>query len=195
MPELKFDRVQLDQLLRDGKKKSEIAKIFGVSPGAITHACKELRAGVCTAVALEAGHKIAANHLDAVAQLQEINTKANQILNGLMLEINPPPDAEGKAQPKQPGAKDLREIALKAMAEIRGQLNLQLDIMKTLYNVTAIADFQSAVLQAIGESNKCHSCGAPVVCAKCGAELNPRGVIVENLKRARALRAGVQFRP
>ncbi|MGA2466171.1 MAG: hypothetical protein ABSH06_17700 [Thermodesulfobacteriota bacterium] len=69
MPQLKFDRVQLDQLLRAGKKKSEIAKLFGVSKGAITHACKELRAGVCTAVALEAGHKIAANHLDAVAQL------------------------------------------------------------------------------------------------------------------------------
>ncbi len=113
-------------------------------------------------MALEAGHKIAANHLDVVAELQEINSEATPILNGLMLEINPPSDAEGKAQLKQPGGKDLREIALKAMAEIRGQLNLQVDIMKTHHDVQAVAEFQKEVLETIGESNKCHSCGAPI---------------------------------
>ena len=33
------------------------------------------------------------------------------------------------------------------------------------------------------------------VCAKCGEEVNVRAVIIENLKRARALRTGVQFQP
>ena len=47
--------------------------------------------------------------------------------------------------------KDPRELALKAMAEIRGQLSLQLDIFKTLYDVEAIAEFQREVLEAIGE--------------------------------------------
>jgi hypothetical protein len=42
-------------------------------------------------------------------------------------------------------------MALKAMQEIRGQLSLQLDIFKTLYDVQAIADFQKEILTAIGE--------------------------------------------
>ena len=133
---------------------------------------------MCTAVALEAGHKIAANHIDAVAQLREINTKANIILNGLMLEINPPPEAEGKAQPKQPGAKDLREIAIKAMAEIRAQLNLELNIMETLYNVQTIADFQHEVLEEIGR-----------------LEPESRNRIIEALKAKKALHGSVQVRP
>jgi hypothetical protein len=47
--------------------------------------------------------------------------------------------------------KDPRELALKAMLEIRGQLNLQLDIYRTLYDLKAMKDFQEEVLQAIGE--------------------------------------------
>jgi hypothetical protein len=47
--------------------------------------------------------------------------------------------------------KDPRELALRAMAEIRGQLSLQLDMFKTLYDVEAIAEFQREVLEAIGE--------------------------------------------
>ena len=47
--------------------------------------------------------------------------------------------------------KDPRELALRCMAEIRGQLNLQLDIFKTLYDVEAIAEFQKEVLSAIEE--------------------------------------------
>jgi len=67
--------------------------------------------------------------------------------------------------------------------------------MKTLHDVAAVAEFQKQVIAAVGESNKCHSCGAVVVCAKCGEEVNVRAVIIENLKRARALRTGVQFQP
>ena len=37
------------------------------------------------------------------------------------------------------------------MAEIRGQLDLQLDIFKTLYDVEAMAEFQKEVLSAIEE--------------------------------------------
>ncbi len=45
--------------------------------------------------------------------------------------------------------KDPRELALKAVAEIRGQLNLQLEIFKTLYDMAAVAEFQKEVLDSI----------------------------------------------
>jgi hypothetical protein len=47
--------------------------------------------------------------------------------------------------------KDPRELALKAMQELRGQLELQLDIFKTLYDIEAVAEFQKEVLAAIAE--------------------------------------------
>jgi hypothetical protein len=81
------------------------------------------------------------------------------------------------------------------MAEIREQLKLQIDIMKTLHDVTAIAEFQKEVLTVIGEANKSPCCEAEVVCGKCRQKIDLRSLIIEKLKQARALRAGVQFRP
>jgi hypothetical protein len=72
--------------------------------------------------------------------------------------------------------KDPHEIALKAMAEIRGQLSLQLDLFKTLYDLKAMEEFQQEVLAAI-------------------AEVSPevRSAIIGNLNKRRALRAAVRF--
>jgi len=68
-------------------------------------------------------------------------------------------------------------LALKAMQEIRGQLALQLDILKTMYDLGAVKEFQTEVLAAIGEAS-------PQV----------RNVIICNLKKARALRGSVKIR-
>jgi hypothetical protein len=72
--------------------------------------------------------------------------------------------------------KDPRELVLKTMAEIRGQLSLQLDIFKTLYDVEAIAEFQREVLEAIGEVSR-----------------DVRNKIVQRLKQRRALRGAVNL--
>src|SRR5512137_1204244 len=72
--------------------------------------------------------------------------------------------------------KDPRELALRAMQEIRGQLALQLDIFRALYDMAAVAEFQNEVLTAIQEV-------APDVRAK----------IVENLQKARAIRSTLDF--
>ena len=40
---------------------------------------------------------------------------------------------------------------MKAVQEIRGQLELQLDILSALYDIEAIAEFQREVLDATGE--------------------------------------------
>jgi dsDNA-specific endonuclease/ATPase MutS2 len=72
--------------------------------------------------------------------------------------------------------KDPRELALKAMAEIRGQLKLQLEIFQCLYDMKAVQEFQDEVLTAIGEASK-----------------DVRDRIIRNLSEKRAIRSVVKF--
>jgi hypothetical protein len=192
MPKPKFDRVKLDQLLRSGKSQKEVAQVFQVSEAAISKAKKELNINVVKNIALERAHEVAGKNLDAIAQLQKINDYANELLDLLMrwnrgdeaalqilesqvrkVKIGKGEDAEEITEYK---FKDPRELALKAMAEIRGQLNLQLEIFKVLYDVQAIAEFQKLVLEAIGEVSS-----------------EVRSKIVAKLKEARALRGSVSI--
>ena len=153
----KIDKLKLSQLLRSGKSGKDCAKFFGVTEGAISQARKELNISVVKSVALETAHQVVEKNLNAVDQLLNINRKANTLLE---LAIK---------------AKD-HDTTLKAMREIRGQLELQLDIFKTLYDVQAVADFQREVLTAIGE-----------------VDPDVRNLIINRLKEGRALRQSVDI--
>ncbi|MEW6186718.1 MAG: hypothetical protein AB1585_13365 [Thermodesulfobacteriota bacterium] len=72
--------------------------------------------------------------------------------------------------------KDPRELALKAMAEIRGQLKLQLEIFQALYDMKAVEEFQKEVLHGIGE-----------------ADPETRNRIIHALQSRRAIRSTVEF--
>jgi hypothetical protein len=186
----KIDLEELHQLLTKGKTTGEIAKHFSVTPGAVSQAKSKLKISVVKNVTLEAGHKIVSKHLDAVSQLQKINRNANELLDLCMrwqrgdeealqiLESQVKKVRVGKTEKfvEEMKFKDPREIALAAMREIRGQLNLQLDIFKTLYDVEAVAEFQREVLTAIGEE-------AP----------NVRDRIIYRLQKSRAIRAAIKF--
>jgi hypothetical protein len=124
----KIDYIELHRLLTDGKSGAEIAKHFGVTPGAISQAKQRLKTAVVKDVALESAHRVRDKTLNAVDQLFKINQEANRLLGDLE---------------KDPGLK------LKVMAEIRGQLKLQLEIFQTLYDLKAVAEFQEEVLDAI----------------------------------------------
>jgi hypothetical protein len=131
-------------------------------------------------------------NLNAVDQLSKINGYANELLDLLMRWNRGDDEAlqilESQVKRVRRGTKkdaeevleyrfkDPRELALKAMAEIRGQLSLQLDIFKTLYDVEAIAEFQKEVLEAIAEVNR-----------------DVRDKIVQRLKQRRALRGSVNL--
>ncbi|MGA2956160.1 MAG: hypothetical protein ABSF48_10610 [Thermodesulfobacteriota bacterium] len=45
--------------------------------------------------------------------------------------------------------KDPRELAIKVMDTIKGQLSLQLEILKTMYNTEAFAEFEETVLRVM----------------------------------------------
>lgn len=155
MPNPKIDRVKLNQMLRDGKPQREIAQVFGVTESAISKAKKELNHCVVKNVALENAHNIVSRELDTVGQLYKINEQANRLLDEL----------EGKP-----------DLKLKIMAEIRGQLRLQLEIFQALYDMKAVQEFQTEVLQTIGEVNQ-----------------NVRDKIIDKLNQRRAIRRSVKF--
>ena len=72
--------------------------------------------------------------------------------------------------------KDPRDLALKAMAEIRFQLKLQLDLLQTFYDLRTVQDFQQEVLETIGNVSK-----------------ETRDEIIKGLREKRALRSAVRF--
>ena len=186
----KIDFNELHQLVTQGKGTNEIAKYFSVTPGAVSQAKKKLKISVVKNVALEAGHKVVSKHLDTISQMQKINQNANELLDLCMkwqrgdkealqiLESQVRKVRVGKTEKfvEEMKFKDPRDIALAAMKEIRGQLNLQLDIFKTMYDMQAVAEFQKEVLTTIGEE-------AP----------NVRDSIIKRLKESRALRSAVSI--
>lgn len=131
-------------------------------------------------------------NLNAIAQLQKINEYANEILDLLMrwnrgdseaLQILESQVSTKKVRIgnqeefiKEFKFKDPRELALKAMQEIRGQLSLQLDIFKTFYDAQAIAEFQNEVLTAIKE-----------------VSLDVQNRIINRLKEVRAVRQSFEI--
>lgn len=169
MPKPKIDRVKLNQLLKSGKSQKEVAQFFGVSAGAISKAKKELNINVVKNVALENAHRVVDKNLNAVDQLQKINDYANEMLDLLMRWQRGDDEAlqilESQVNSKQVRVgkevefvreyrfKDPRELALKAMREVRGQLKLQLDIFQCLYDMKAVQEFQEEVLSAIGHAS------------------------------------------
>lgn len=188
MANKKIDPVKLSQMLRAGKSGDECADFFDVGKSAISMAKKTLNISVVKNIALENAHKIVGQNINAVAQLQKINNYANELLDLLMrwgrgdgeaLQILESQVKKVRIRGTEEEVteyrfKDPRELAIKAMAEIRGQLNLQLDVFKTLYDVEAIAEFQREVLNAIGEVSH-----------------ETRDRIVQNLKKRRTLRTSI----
>jgi predicted transcriptional regulator len=191
MPSIKIDRVKLNQLLTAGKSQREVAQVFGVTEGAISKAKKELNISVVKNVSLERAHQVVEKNLNTVEQLQKINGYANELLDLLMrwnrgdkeaLQILESQVRKVKVRGSKEEEvteyrfKDPRELALKAMAEIRGQLSLQLDVFKALHDIQAIAEFQKEVLTIIGEVSP-----------------DVRDSIISRLKEGRAIRQSVEI--
>ena len=155
MAKPKVDVVKLNQMLRQGKSVKQCAKFFGVTPGAISQHKRNLNLAVVKNVALEKAHRVVSKNLDVIDQLCKINRQANCLLD----------DLEQKP-----------ELKLKIMAEIRGQLKLQLDIFQCLYDLKSVQEFQEEVLQTIGEASP-----------------DVRTQIINRLNKKRAVRSAIKF--
>lgn len=190
MSETKVSNIELERLVRQGLGVSEIARKVGVSKGTVSSRLKALNVAIAKNVTLHHAGEIVEKKLDAIGQLQKINDYANELLELLMrwnrgdeaaLQILESQVRKVKVRGSEEEVteykfKDPRELALKAMAEIRGQLALQLEIFKALYDMSAVAEFQKEVLEAIGNASP---------------EL--RDKIIHNLQKTRAIRSTLEF--
>lgn len=189
MAKPKFTDSELKRLVRQGLSCSAIAERLGVSKSAVSMRVKALNEAITKDVTLRNAGEIVESEINAIAQLQTINAHANEILDLLMRWQRGEPQAlqilesqvryvkvNGEEEPiKEFKFKDPRELALKAMQEIRGQLKLQLEIFQCLFDMRAVARFQQEVLDAIGEASP-----------------EARDNIIKNLQKRRAIRSTLE---
>jgi len=186
------DRKLIQLIDREGVNQSEAARRLKVSRQAVSKRLQELRGKTTRAVVAKKVEQVVDAKLDAVAQLQKINEYANELLDLCMAWGRGDDKAlqvlESQSHTKKVRIgdeefevrdfkfKDPRELALKAMAEIRGQLKIQLEIFQALYDLKAAQEFQDEVLAAIGEV-------APDV----------RSKIIHNINQKRAIRSALRI--
>ena len=190
MAKSKFTDSELKHLVRRGLSCSAIAEHLGVTKGAVSMRLKAMRVAITKDVALRSAGEIVQREINSIDQLQRINAHANEILDLLMRWQRGEPEAlqilesqvryvkvNGEEEPvKEFKFKDPRELALKAMQEIRGQLKLQLEIFQALCDIQAVQAFQEEVLDGIGKAS-------PEI----------RDAIIQSLHERRAIRSTLEL--
>lgn len=124
------DRKLLRLIDKENKSQTEAAMELGVTRQAVSHRLKELRGRATKMIVAKKTSDLVNRKLDSMEQLCKINQQANELLDAI---------------------EDDPAMAVKLMAEIRGQLKLQLEIFQTLFSLQAAEEFQQSVLEAIGE--------------------------------------------
>jgi DNA-binding Lrp family transcriptional regulator len=164
MGTIKIDEKQLRQLMRNGDTVSEAARKMGVTSQAVSQRLKKLNIAINRNVGIRSAHRIVEREINALDQLRKINRYANELLDlfmrcgrgdGEALRIVESQVRKVKISGQEEEIseykfKDPRELALKAMLEIRGQLKLQLEIYQALFDMRAVQQFQTEVLETIG---------------------------------------------
>jgi predicted transcriptional regulator len=145
--------------------QSQAAKVLGVSRQAVSKRLQEIRGRTTRIIATKKVEQVVDRKIDSMGQLQKINSDANEILDLLMRWSRGDKEAlqilesqvryvtvNGQEEPvKEYKMKDPRELALKAMAEIRNQLGLQVKIFQALYSLQEVEEFQKTVVEVLGE--------------------------------------------
>ena len=159
----KIDKDELYQMLAEGKTVTECANHFDVTTAAISKQKKKLGDLVAQDIQLASAGRFVEEHLNTVAQLRKVNDDANELLDLCMRWIRGDKEAiqvlETQMRRVRVGSKedfvteykfkDPRDVALKAMAEIRGQLRLQNETLALLTHVKTIQEFQQDLIQTL----------------------------------------------
>jgi predicted transcriptional regulator len=171
----KIDRVKLHEMASKGVSQSKMAAAFQVSQAAISKALKEMEKETtkCLVIPKTSAEKSASTvihkSINASDQLLKINKNANELLDLLMAwqrgdevalqvlecQVQTRMIRVGKEieHVREFKFKDPRELALKTMEVIKGQLQLQLEIFKTLYDMEAFKEFTAAFLRVMARKD------------------------------------------
>ncbi len=127
------NREKIDTAILQGLPVRHIVAQFGTSSGTVQRHKKHISQQLLKAkkaADIEAGDSL-------LEQMQKINLNANRLLDTAMETTE-----EQSSNPN---------IALLAMKEIRGQLALQLDIFKIMYDMESVKSFQEEVINILSE--------------------------------------------
>jgi len=138
-----------------GMNQSEAARELGVTRQAVSRRLQQLRGKTTKVIATKKIEEVIDRKLDLISQLEKINAEANRLLDEL---------------------EDSPGLKIRVMAEIRGQLELQLKILQTVYSLQEAQSFQETVLKVIGE-----------------VEPSVRKAIIDKLNQQRAVRSAVKY--
>lgn len=195
----KVTDIKLIQLLREGKTKSECAAHFGVSISAIKAAEKRIQKAVTT---VPSDHDdINKDSIDAMQQLKTINDKIieqlarcdrlfereetrTEALEEVQKKVaDAPHDIDAQALMDKIWTSNLKGIlaiqtnTINVSGEIRKQVELQLKIAETLYNIQMMQEFQSEMINLLKEVD-------PLVAKKFKAKLMERRTLRGLVKMA-----------
>ena len=160
------DEVLYRMLVEEGHSQKEAAIFFGVTEAAISKRVKAMDMHLSRHVGLERAKEVMDCGLNVAHQLQGINDVIQEELKWAVEEARKP-GAERKA---------LEQTIIDLIGEIRKQLRFQLEVIRSLYDIRGVAEFQKEVLDAIGEVS-------PEV----------RQAIVQRLVAKRALRSALNI--
>lgn len=167
MRQPRIDDTQLHRLLmEEGRTQKDAASVFGVSEAAISKAVKRLNLNLGRHVGLERAKDVADHGLNVVTQLQGINQTIQEELRW----------ATQEARRDGGDRQGLQKVIIELSSEVRKQLGFQLDILRSLYDFQAAAEFQQEVLNAIGQVSP-----------------ETRQAIIQRLTESRAVRSAVIF--
>lgn len=155
MPVGKINDRKLLNMVNAGISQAEISRRFNVSPAAICIRLRQLRGKTTRAVVAKKVEAVVDKKINAIEQLLSINEMANQMLD------------EAASNP---------ELRLKVMAEIRGQLKLQLEIFQAMFDLAAVQEFMDETLAVIAQV-------AP----------DKRNEIISRLNQRKSIRSALRF--
>lgn len=151
----KLDYDLIHKLANEEKKSpSQIAKQLGKPLASIRYVLSHdnRHKAISSTITFEQGRENTLRHLDTVSQLQTINQNMHSILELIMKAIKGDKSAQKILnQDDKYKRKDPMEIAIKASAEIREQLEAQNKIFETLYSIQQTKDFQDMVMETMEE--------------------------------------------
>jgi uncharacterized protein YpbB len=139
----KIDPVLLRELLAKEVPQTDIAKRFGVSDGAITHAKKQLQRQMTRVVALEKAGEVVQHDLDLIQELKNLNRVLNQQLDDALQRVN----TTGKAVEKAAVQKIIVDLA----GELRKQIDTAVKVGEFWYSHNEFVQFRETVLDVLDE--------------------------------------------
>ena len=189
-----IDKKKLPGLIKSGKTQKQIADIYGVTEASVSIAVKQLKIATGKAITLEVGHKVVRENLNILDQLVDINKVTRKIIDELTGEDHIIDDMvkavqaviDYEAEPTKDREKYLKAIikkiigekntVLKACDQNLKQLDFQVELIKTMYDLTEIEEFRRELIQILKETSP-----------------KLRNEFIRRLKQKKAAREGLTF--